>query len=118
MIDFIYRCLPVVFGCHCIDERSFHFRGRKFPICSRCTGELVGIVVSLFLSFVFIPKVWILALLMAPMVIDGFAQALTSYKSNNKRRFITGFMFGYGIFTLFIISTIAVFMFGVNIAKK
>ena len=71
MIDFIYRCLPVVFGCHCIDERSFHFRGRKFPICSRCTGELVGIV-----------------------------------------------MFGYGIFTLFIISTIAVFMFGVNIAKK
>ena len=55
---------------------------------------------------------------MAPMVIDGFAQALTSYKSNNKRRFITGFMFGYGIFTLFIISTIAVFMFGVNIAKK
>ena len=55
---------------------------------------------------------------MIPLIIDGFTQALTSYESNNIRRFITGVLFGYGIFMLFVISTIIVFNFGVNIGTK
>ena len=57
-------------------------------------------------------------IIMIPLIIDGFTQALTSYESNNIKRFITGVLFGYGIFMLFVISTIIVFNFGVNIGTK
>ena len=116
MLKWVYRWMPIVFGCHCIDERSFHINGRKFPICARCTGELAGILIAVFLSFLFRLSATTAVLLLLPMVVEGFIQALTSYNSTNFRRFITGFMFGYGIFTLFLISTIAAFQFGMNIA--
>ncbi|HJB51594.1 MAG TPA: DUF2085 domain-containing protein, partial [Candidatus Oscillibacter pullicola] len=39
----LWRWLPIIFGCHCRPDRSFHFRdGTPFPICARCTGELAG----------------------------------------------------------------------------
>ena len=118
MINLIYHWLPIVFGCHCMDSRSFHFRGKKFPICARCTGELVGILFSLFSCLFFRLSVIISILLLLPMVIDGFVQMFTYYESNNCRRFITGVMFGYGLFMLFAISTIATFKFGMRIAIK
>ena len=44
----LWRWLPIIFGCHCRPDRSFHFRdGTPFPICARCTGELAGILAGL-----------------------------------------------------------------------
>ena len=48
----IYKYLPVIFGCHCRDDRSFYYKGEKFPICARCTGELIGILLA-FVTFFF-----------------------------------------------------------------
>ena len=44
MTAWLYRWLPIVFGCHCREDRSFHIRGRRLPLCARCTGELAGIL--------------------------------------------------------------------------
>lgn len=118
MKQWLYKWLPIIFGCHCMDERSFYYHGRKFPICSRCTGELFGILFSLFSCFFFRPSVMISILLMLPMIADGLIQLKTAYESTNIKRFITGFLFGYGFFNLFIISSIAAFKFGNSISDQ
>lgn len=115
---FMYKWLPVVFGCHCRDDRSFHYKGVKFPVCARCTGELVGILLSLICVPFFRCSVQVSFLLLVPMILDGFIQLLTKYESTNIRRFVTGLLFGYGIFMLFALSTIASFDLGVNIAQN
>ncbi len=115
--EWIYKWLPLVFGCHCRDDRSFYYHGEKFPICARCTGELIGMFLSLISCFFFRPSAKISFLIMLPLIINGFAQALTQYESNNIRRVITGFLFGYGIFMLFAISMIMAFKFGVDIGR-
>lgn len=115
MLPWLYKWLPIFFGCHCRDDRSFHYHGRKFPICARCTGELVGILAGIVGCFFGLPKVWICVLLMVPMVADGFIQRLTSYESTNPRRFFTGALFGYALFSLLAISTVAAFLFGYHL---
>lgn len=114
----LYRWLPIIFGCHCRDDRSFHYHGKKFPICARCTGELAGILFSLIGSFFFLPPVVLTLGLMIPMVLDGLIQLKTAYESTNFRRFVTGFLFGYGLLALFAISTVAAFNFGYNLVPR
>lgn len=112
MSTWIYKWLPIVFGCHHRPERSFFYKGRQFPICARCTGELAGIVIgSLFYAMAH-PKPVTAALLLIPLMVDGFIQALTSYTSTNGRRFLTGLLFGYGLITLFLYSVVQIFLFG------
>ncbi|MBQ7433967.1 MAG: DUF2085 domain-containing protein [Lachnospiraceae bacterium] len=106
------KWLPIVFGCHCRADRSFFYHGRQFPICARCTGELIGILTALMGYAFFHPSVWLTALLLLPMLADGWIQALTPYTSTNFRRLITGILFGYGLFTLFLMSVIATFLYG------
>ena len=108
MKEWVYKWLPIIFGCHCLDERSFHYKGKKFPICARCTGELVGIFVSLFSCFFFMLPVWVCILIMIPLIVDGTVQMFTKYESNNLKRVITGFLFGYGLCMLFVISLVVV----------
>ena len=98
MIPWLYRVLPMLFGCHCRDDRSFHWKGKRFPLCARCTGEL--------------------ALLLVPMLIDGGVQAATRYESTNLRRLVTGVCFGYGIVCLFLLSTGYAFRFGVSLGSR
>lgn len=118
MIAWLYKWLPIVFGCHCMDSRSFHFKGRKFPICARCTGELVGIIFAIFTYWHFHPN-WIVALCMLlPLCIDGFTQSLTKYESNNFKRVVTGAVFGYGLAVLFFISSGVAFRYGLELGKK
>ena len=116
MLKWIYRWLPILCGCHCMDERSFYINNKKFPVCARCTGELAGILISLLFGFLYRLPVTAAIFLLLPMIVDGFVQALTSYNSTNARRFITGFMFGFGICTLFVISTMAALQFGIDMA--
>ncbi len=93
------KILHYIFLCHRLPERSFHYKGKQFPICARCTGILIGY----FLGFVYVfffKKTHILfeIALIIPIAIDGGLQLLNYWKSNNLRRLITGIM--AGIFTI------------------
>lgn len=114
MRTFVYKWLPIFFGCHCKKERSFHFRGVQFPICARCTGELMGIFVFLCSCTWYRPSFGISVLLMFPLLVDGFFQLLTSYESKNVRRFVTGLLFGYALTNLFAKSILLVYQAGYN----
>lgn len=92
-----YKWLPIIFGCHCRDDRSFHWKGMKFPICARCTGMLVGTLVVLILGWWLLPSFPMGVLMMMPLIVDGTVQMRTSYESTNIRRFLTGILFGYGL---------------------
>lgn len=112
MMKLVYKWLPIIFGCHCRSDRSFNYNGKKFPICARCTGELVGIIISCSTYAFLKPNIYLACLLMIPMVIDGFMQLLTSYESGNTRRFLSGIMFGYAFSFLFITSIYMVYNLG------
>lgn len=114
----MYRWLPIVFGCHCRPERSLFLGGRKFPICARCTGELAGILTGMVCCFFFRPSVWICVILMLPMILDGLVQQLTSYESTNVKRLLTGTLFGFGSWMIFVISVSAVFWLGVQLGES
>lgn len=118
MRNWLYKWLPIIFGCHCKEDRSFYYKGEKFPICARCTGELVGMIVSLFSCFFFRLSVPGSLLILMPMVVDGVVQMVTSYESNNRRRFITGFLFGYGLVMLIAITTVFAFEYGVSLGAS
>lgn len=92
------RFLQICFGCHARPERSFHIHGKQFPICARCTGELIGILIGIPVSWrTGALEIPVLVLLMIPMILDGFVQLLTSYESTNLRRLLTGLLFGFAL---------------------
>ena len=96
----LWRWLPILFGCHCRPDRSFHFRdGTPFPICARCTGELAGI------------------LLLVPLIADGLLQLCTPYESGNLRRLATGLLFGYGLTVLLLTSLGWAYQWGFGFGK-
>ena len=97
----IYIWLPKFFGCHQKPERSFYYHRQQFPLCARCTGELAGILISVILFWFWHPSLTVSIVMMIPMLIDGFTQRFTTYESTNIRRFVTGFLFGIGITSLF-----------------
>ena len=117
MTEWLYKWLPIIFGCHCREDRSFYYKGEKFPICARCTGELVGIIVSIITCLFFRLNLFFSVFILVPMIIDGVIQMMTSYESNNKRRFVTGFFFGYGLFMIFLTTSIMTFEFGKSLVK-
>lgn len=118
MIELAYLWLPRIFGCHCRSDRSFHYKGRKFPICARCMGELLGILGSVVLFWLWRPNVITSLIMLLPLILDGFIQVLTKYESTNVRRLFTGILFGIGIASLFAQSTIVAFEFGIEIGRS
>ena len=88
-------------GCHQIAERSFFFKGYQFPVCARCTGVILGEIVSIFCLFFFKIDWWILLLLLAPMAIDWGLQFFNILKSDNIRRIITGLLGGFSLTYLY-----------------
>ena len=115
LVSWLYKWLPIIFGCHCRDDRSFHFRGRKFPICARCTGILAGILVGAVCCCFFRLPWWVGLLLTLPMTVDGSIQRMTRYESTNFRRLITGILCGYGFIAFEVAIHIAAFRFGSNL---
>ncbi len=112
MSAWLYKWLPIFFGCHCRPDRSFFYRGRQFPICARCTGELVGILALLLTWFWVHPGAVCSLCLLLPLIADGVIQLRTSYESNNLRRLWTGILFGYGLANLLLLSSAGVFRWG------
>lgn len=89
------KFLRIFFGCHARADRSFFYHGRQFPICARCTGELIGMILGIPIAFFMgYPSFSVVLLMMFPMVLDGFLQLLTPYESKNYRRCATGIVFG------------------------
>lgn len=84
--------------CHSIPDRCFTYNNRCLPICARCTGILIGGVVSLLIFNIFniYLSYQISIILVIPMIIDGGLQYLNYTPSKNNRRFVTGFLFGVG----------------------
>ena len=105
LIHWLEHWLPIIFGCHQRPDRSFFYKGKQLPLCARCTGEFIGIFFSFFLFLFVRPHFFVCFLLCIPLVVDGFAQKLTSYESTNAMRLLTGFLFGIGLVGMFWSST-------------
>lgn len=118
LVNWSYKYLPMIFGCHCIPERCFTFRGRRFPICARCTGEGIGILAAILTIGFWHPGISVLFLLLIPMLADSIVQRMTAYESNNIRRVVTGFFFGYAGFELFLLSVRATFLYGYHLGME
>lgn len=113
-MSFINKWLPIFFGCHSRKDRSFHFNGKQFPICARCTGELLGILFSISIFYFYSPNLLTNIFLMIPMLLDGFLQLATKYESTNSKRLLTGILFGYALCNLLIMSIIYTWTLGYN----
>ena len=100
MTAFLYRWLPRLFYCHCRPERSFFWRGRQFPLCARCTGQLAGLLLGIPLFALGRFPLPVCVLLLLPMIADGTVQLLTRYESTSLRRLVTGTLFGLGLYEL------------------
>jgi uncharacterized membrane protein len=104
-IFYYLSIVPIYKGCHKLPERSFFYK-KQFPVCSRCTGVAVGQFISYFIGIlnylilnVCINKYNVISfglLLCIPMFLDWFLQNYFNKISNNRRRFITGFICGIG----------------------
>lgn len=93
------------FICHRKPERSFHIKGHQFPVCARCTGFYISVILyCIYAYFNYIdysPKLLITAvLLLIPVSIDGFTQFFELRESNNTLRLLTGLCGGLGLIIL------------------
>lgn len=101
LYDFVFKIGGYM--CHQKPERSFFFQGYQFPICARCTGIMIGLIFGLIIGFLtFFNKFYLLVIFCLPMAFDGLIQKFTSYLSNNRRRFITGLLFGFSYIYIFV----------------
>lgn len=84
-------------GCHQMPKRSFFFRGKQFPLCSRCTGAFVGYMAGLLCFAFFRLSPYICVGFCAIMFIDWFVQRIDLLESTNVRRVVTGTLCGFGL---------------------
>lgn len=94
------------FICHRKPERSFFIKGHQFPVCSRCTGFYISLIIYFiyaYYNFVnYNLQLLIFAfLLLLPAFIDGITQFYGIQESNNLRRLITGLLGGLGLGIIF-----------------
>lgn len=81
--------------CHHMPERSFHFKGKQFPLCARCTGIFLGyLTIPIFHMELIKPSIILIILFSLPLIIDSFTQVMGFRESNNILRVISGFLFG------------------------
>lgn len=92
--------IAIFFGCHQKTKRSFHFNGKPYVLCARCTGLMVGMFLSIIITM-FDFSYWWIMLGTIPLIIDGVVQRRTSYVSNNLKRIITGILAGPSIVLIF-----------------
>ncbi len=97
--DNIYHICSLT--CHQRDDRSFFIKGHKFPLCARCSGIVSGYFISiLFNIFIMNFSLLISLLMLIPMTIDASLQKRFHILSTNPRRFITGFICGFAVFSI------------------
>ena len=90
-------------GCHQIADRSFFYKGKQFPVCARCTGVFIGHVTAVIFGVCRVSINSVFALVcISIMGLDWGIQAFGFKKSTNKRRLVTGFLGGLGLFIVYI----------------
>ncbi|MFI8577441.1 DUF2085 domain-containing protein [Rossellomorea aquimaris] len=88
--------------CHRIRERSLVVRGKQFPLCFRCMGILVGILIGIPFIWLYFPLVTFVHLLyvgmlIIPLLADGYTQKWKWRTSTNSIRLVTGLLCGIGL---------------------
>ena len=87
-----------IFGCHQMAERSFFVKGYQFPVCARCTGVLIGEIMTIIAMIIGMRmKTSIAITLIAIMGLDGGLQYKKILYSTNIRRLLTGICAGMGL---------------------
>ena len=86
-------------GCHQMPTRSFFIKGYQLPLCARCTGIVFGHLTA-FLFIPFYTFNFKIVLLILPLAVDGITQYFTNYESNNLKRVISGFLYGFAFTSL------------------
>ena len=92
--------LGAMTGCHQMYERSFSCKGYQFPLCARCTGLLFGqlaglLTAALYIKFDIKPFLFLAAVSVVLLGIDGAGQLKNLWRSTNFRRLCTGLLCGY-----------------------
>lgn len=88
--------------CHRKPERSFFIKEHQFPVCSRCTGFYISLIIYFTYTYYFFVDynsflLIFAVLLLVPSAIDGTTQFLEFRESNNVLRFLTGILGGLGL---------------------
>ena len=91
--------------CHRLPNRTFKIGKWYFPVCSRCTGIYLGIFFSyLLINIINIDYTFYLMCIAATVSFPTFFDATTQFlgyrESNNKLRFSTGLIAGFGLIIL------------------
>ncbi len=94
--------------CHRRSDRSFLKLQKCIPLCARCTGMLIGIL--MFPIYFYITLSFLFAIILSfsaqiPLLIDGFTQKWKWRSSTNLLRVTTGVLSGNGM-GLFILSSV------------
>ncbi|MBO3800383.1 MAG: DUF2085 domain-containing protein [Candidatus Brockarchaeota archaeon] len=95
--------------CHQRPDRTLWIGGNYLPVCARCTGAYLG----LLLGYVLIPflsnkeargppNLYLSLVLILPLWIDSIGQMLGFWSSTNDARLITGILFGVSLSPLLI----------------
>lgn len=90
-------------GCHQRPDRSFFIGKWQFPVCSRCTGILLGQIVAviLYICGIRIPTIMGITFLLI-MFLDWYIQYKKIKESTNLRRLITGTLAGIAQISIFL----------------
>jgi len=85
--------------CHQIAERSYYLNGNELPICSRDVGLSIGLLTGMLIGLLYARRFnpFLLAAGLLPMALDGGLQSLSSYRSNNDLRILTGIIAGLAV---------------------
>lgn len=82
-------------GCHQREDRSFKIGVFQFPICSRCTGILLGQIISIIFIFTKINiPIYLDFIFLGIMFLDWYIQFKKIRESTNLRRLLTGTLAG------------------------
>lgn len=103
--------------CHRLPERSFFYRGKKFPVCARCTGVWIGYLIGLPIALCNVLPWWSGIILLMPALIDGGSQLLKWRNSTNSLRLVTGMALGIGEILLVIAFGRLAYLFGTLAAQ-
>ena len=85
--------------CHQIPERSFFILGYSFPVCERCSGIYLGLLLGSLVEARFVHRsstarrVWVLAACI-PMLSDFLLSFSGIWIGTGPGRFLTGLWFG------------------------
>lgn len=100
----IYNVVSSTQMCHQLPQRSIGFLGAHMPVDARSFAIYLGVVIGAFLPLTTkravelfkSPRIILLSIL--PIAVDGISQSMLGLReSNNALRFLTGFIFGFGV---------------------